>query len=670
MSIPTHPLWTPTPEEELVLIRHLGDFYYQHQLSVQAFNAIEAELSLSNQGVEQEHIREWWNVYRARLFAQEASIDPSLAVVNTSNGDQANNKDEKEIKPNFRLAEARNLFAKESGIDWEQRVVDRCAERKLLDQRIAVRLAIRNGIIAEHWDTFLLPSEKEAFLKRAREPDYPTRKERPLHLALKDVHNKHREAVLELQKRMKVATVTFVLGPGKAQLGSMAAETVPYGNAVSFEEWANTLDAAEMQAFAEVLLKYNSYIWGKEDIEKKIMKKGPLIKPGKRTTNHEDEDDDEDAWFESKTLVLTPLNPVPATTSLVDLRKMVRDTLRERYCLSGRRGAIPWKAIRENPSGFYTSSKFPEGWSFDEPSRMMKDDCIAMLVHLYKGDHGKLSPDDIVSFSKPDATVRKHTSKSRAAKKKDIYVEVSDDESIATTTLPVVPPIPSSSASSTLLSSIAPTSALVDPLTPPVIIAPGEPASASTTAPPTGPLIMPSLTPFVAGPPVCRAPTDIATVAITPTIHTAAASSTSNGTPPAAPSTVSPGSTRVPNIVSSLVSPPDVILSAGASLVTSSVVANAIVPPIMSATSSNESSTAAPISSSLGLDTDKSPGTPGAAAPIVSPIISHITSPQSPVIPPAPSRPVRKRKNNEDHNKAVTGPGIAGRRPKRVKGKY
>ncbi|KAG8818805.1 hypothetical protein FRC19_010305 [Serendipita sp. 401] len=161
---PSPQRWSPDPEEEAVLINHLGHFFSESQLSIRDIDIVNHHLiHIRNRGVDYEDIARWWIAYRAKLLAQASAIDPGL-IDDTSTGDDAND-DKRDVNPS-RLFCAQGLFAQASNINWESLLFERYHNTDALRIR---RIILRRQIIAEAWDSLLLPAEKWAFLRQADE---------------------------------------------------------------------------------------------------------------------------------------------------------------------------------------------------------------------------------------------------------------------------------------------------------------------------------------------------------------------------------------------------------------------------------------------------------------------------------------------------------------------
>jgi hypothetical protein len=162
--------------------------------------------------------------------------------------------------------------------------------------------------------------------------------------------------------------------------------------------------------------------------------------------------DDENAWFEKEK---PKVNPIKVKRKEVDnlklltLQNILMVTLKERWrtyasllqktvhwrflVASGKTGDPTWSQISRNLGAFYENDTFPDGWSFEAPTRLKITACQEMVKHFIDADAGNIKEGPIVKFRDGPTHVllgRAQVNKrpSRKAAQHKYEDKVSDDE--------------------------------------------------------------------------------------------------------------------------------------------------------------------------------------------------------------------------------------------------
>ncbi|PVF91608.1 hypothetical protein CPB86DRAFT_303207 [Serendipita vermifera] len=177
----------------------------------------------------------------------------------------------------------------------------------------------------------------------------------------------------DAKKEGRFAYLLLTWSPGAGGVGETDMHCGAPAHSQSFVTWLKGQLKEVQESFENMMTAYGAPLWVY------LAKKYKDV-----LTSDEDSESDEEP---------TTLTPIKwsAGDMVSDLRKILMDTMYNRWKLAGRNGLFPWGKMIENPSSYYNFTSLLPGWSTRSPGVMTAEELLHNLEYLQKGDKGELS---------------------------------------------------------------------------------------------------------------------------------------------------------------------------------------------------------------------------------------------------------------------------------------
>ncbi|PVF94786.1 hypothetical protein CPB86DRAFT_626524 [Serendipita vermifera] len=283
------------------------------------------------------------------------------------------------------------------------------------------RLGIGRSLASKFWNN-LSEEVKQSYFKRAREGEIPV-DEKPLTQRVSTANRKFMNNINLIRQDEPLAAITIYLYPGFGYINESTLASCPVPGYPSFEDWLEELKPEVKRDWLAVIAQWAQPMWNvmresrlyaNKPKPEGSMPDGSKSKEGGKVNV----DKEEETPFFSAQKKPTKLTPIEfdAATNSVQLQKLLKNTIQERWTASGKDGPPRWKLLRENKDLFYENTTWPEGWTHAEPTRIRMPAARIMLAHFRDADAGKITDGSIVRFKEGSVSALMSRAKIRDTK--------------------------------------------------------------------------------------------------------------------------------------------------------------------------------------------------------------------------------------------------------------
>lgn len=286
-------------------------------------------------------------------------------------------------------------YSRDSPIDWNLLASDKVAEE---NKDPGHWLSCHRAVVKEHWDR-LSDKEKHVYMEMALEDINKEALEPSSKRVKKALRRFNRVSTQEVKNNL--VSMAVVWAPGIAKMGQTSLQCTTLPGKPDFEEWLHDEHPEHAALFTELLAGYGGALWVDTDLKGAVK-----ASHRKRDNSNNDDDDDDDGEDENdddgdgksdNLPKITPLN-FTRTTPVLELRIILRETLRERWIAAGRKGCPSWKAIAQHPEHFCDVKRQPPFWSYEIPTSLKQDQILNMLTHLHRGDNNEIDQQTVFQW--------------------------------------------------------------------------------------------------------------------------------------------------------------------------------------------------------------------------------------------------------------------------------
>ncbi|PVF91434.1 hypothetical protein CPB86DRAFT_336987 [Serendipita vermifera] len=280
------------------------------------------------------------------------------------------------------LETALYIYSREANINWHKLTVERI--KKLDGDHSRDKMKTHMQIVRDHWRE--LPEEAQhSYLERAKE-ELGNPQEDDLSQVCTKLRKKFKDDGIAARDDFGFATF-MVFWPPEAMTVEQAY-VIQHGfqNEPRFLDWLQKKSSKDAEVLKKWIVQYGvEHGLGGTDAR--------LVTPQKTTALSMD--------------VTSPTRlDFSQSTSVKQLRLLLRDSLKQRWYVTGRKNALSWKKIETAPHNYCDTRHLPTWWVYGDPTRLNRDRLLEMLNYLKDGDEGKLPEKEVFRWFETTPTVR------------------------------------------------------------------------------------------------------------------------------------------------------------------------------------------------------------------------------------------------------------------------